>query len=58
MCIYVLQKAAAKKVDWRRKHDEFIHSIRAAREVDEAIKTGKFCTLISCIPKKSFKNFP
>ena len=47
LCVFIiLQKAAAKKVDWRRKHDEFIHSIRAAREVDEAIKSGKFHTCI------------
>ena len=34
------QKAAAKKVDWRKKHDDFIKNVRAAREIDEAIKTG------------------
>lgn len=29
-----------KKKQWRRKHDDFIESIRAAREYDVAAKTG------------------
>ena len=46
-CVVLFQKAAAKKVDWRKKHDNFIKSVRTAREIDEAIKTG---TLINqCI---------
>lgn len=46
-CVVLFQKAAAKKVDWRKKHDNFMKSVRAAREIDEAIKTG---TLINqCI---------
>lgn len=29
-----------KKKQWRRKHEDFIESIRAAREYDVAAKTG------------------
>lgn len=57
-CGLLLQKAAAKKVDWRKKHDDFIKSVRSAREIDEAIKTGKFHTLINVSHPKNHSVFP
>ncbi len=30
-----------KKKQWKRKHDDFIDTIRTAREYDAAAKTGK-----------------
>ena len=35
-----MQKAAEKKKNWRRKHEDFINSIRSAREYTEAEATG------------------
>ncbi|XP_063705457.1 zinc finger C2HC domain-containing protein 1C [Culicoides brevitarsis] len=35
------QKVASKKGDWRRKHEDFINAIRAAKEVQAHIKAGK-----------------
>ena len=35
-----IQKAAEKKKNWRRKHEDFINSIRSAREYTEAETTG------------------
>ena len=40
-----MQRAAEKKKNWRRKHEDFINSIRSAREYTEAETTGISHTL-------------
>ena len=35
-----MQKVVAAKSNWRRKHEEFINSIRAAKEVKEHLRKG------------------
>lgn len=35
-----VQKTPKKKADWRRQHEEFVKTIRAARGVTNALKTG------------------
>ena len=39
-CFFISQKASEKKKNWRRKHEDFIQSIRTAREYTEAETTG------------------
>ena len=39
-------------MDWRKKHDDFIKNVRAAREIDEAIKTGNFQSNYVLYPTK------
>ena len=40
LCFFISQKASEKKKNWRRKHEDFIQSIRTAREYTEAETTG------------------
>ena len=40
LCFFISQKASEKKKNWRRKHEDFIQSIRSAREYTEAETTG------------------
>ena len=38
-----MQRAAEKKKNWRRKHEDFINSIRSAKDYTEAETTGMLC---------------
>ena len=38
-----MQKAAEKKKNWRRKHEDFINALRSAKEYTEAEATGMLC---------------
>ena len=38
-------EAAKHKSDWRKKHEDFIQSLQAARTVTDAMKRGKTITL-------------
>ena len=38
--IYIVQKSSEKKKNWRRKHEDFLQSIRSARDYTEAQNAG------------------